>query len=163
MHFIFLYSRFADYFYKSLLDLLSDNKRITAHIVRYQQDKNAPFVFDETNNLKLYNYDDFSSKNELLNFIIELGPKLIYVSGWSNKNYNYVVSKFYNQFPTIVGLDNPWEGKLRQYLGIFYYRIFMKSYFSHIWVAGKPHYKFARYLGFKQDKILNDLYRFLKK
>ena len=158
MNFVFLYTRFSDYFYKSLQSLLNANSDIIAHVVRYKQDKNAPFVFKETNNLKLYSYDDFESKERLLLFVKRLNPSLIYSAGWSNKYYRFISSNFYAKCPTIIGLDNPWKASIKQLFGVVFFRIFMKSTYSHIWVAGKPQYKFARHLGFKHKTILNDLY-----
>lgn len=155
---VFLYTRLADYFYQCLLYFAKRNKELNVIVIRYDADKNAPFQFHETDNLKLFYKSNFSGVSDILDFLKPINPLCIYCTGWGDKEYLQVISKLKNTCPTILGLDNPWESTIRQKLGVLYFKLFIKSIFSHIWVAGIPQYLFAKRLGFKDNEILNELY-----
>lgn len=155
---IFLYTRLADYFYQSIKYWLDANESYKAIIVRYEPDKNAPFIFDVSERLVLKNKNSFKNFSELQLFVEKCSPSAIYTAGWSDKDYIKIANYFFKKIPTIVGLDNPWKGNIRQQIGTIVYSNKLKQSYSHIWVAGKPQYEFAKRIGFRNDQILSDLY-----
>jgi glycosyltransferase involved in cell wall biosynthesis len=155
---VFLYTRLADYFYQSIQFWLRNNLNYEAIIIRYAPDKNAPFVFESNNRLELINKDAFASKDEIQAFVDKKAPVILYTAGWSDIDYIKIAKYFYGRIPTIVGLDNPWEGTIKQKIGVLGFSRRLKKIYSHIWVAGKPQYEFARRLGFKHSEVLSDLY-----
>ena len=158
MKLVFLYTRYASYFHSALnsfLDLYSD---YSAVVIRYKPDLNAPLKFGSCDKITIISKDDFNNEKDLTEYVVRLNPVLVYTAGWSDKSYRTIAKLFYGKIPTLVGLDNPWEGNTRQLIGVLYFRIFWKRIFSNIWVAGPPQEKFALRLGYKNFQILNGLY-----
>lgn len=154
---LFLCTRLADYFYQCVKQLVIDSP-VEAYIIRYPKDKNAPFKFLDTENIFLLNKKELGNREEFLDYVKNLSPDLIYSGGWSDKDYTYLCSQWHKKIPTVVGIDNAWEGNTRQYLGSFLMRRKLKRTFSNIWVTGIPQYEFARRLGYSHDSILKCLY-----
>ena len=155
---VFLYTRFADYFYWCLNFFLLNNPNYKAIVIRYSPDENAPFKFKENNQLQLLDKSIFNNHHDLKKFLISLNPASIYIAGWSDRDYLKASKYFTRQIPVILGLDNPWRGSIRQRIGILIYKIFISKIFTNVWVAGNPQYLFARRLGFSDNKILRQLY-----
>lgn len=152
-----LYTRLAGYWMSCIKEYLSmyGGQFI---IVRDRVSHNAPFQFHGSDNLYLYDHDNFSKKS-LLDFCISENPDIVYVAGWTHNDYLSVARYFFKKdIPVICGLDNPWENTLRQRYGTVYSNYFLKKCFTHIWIPGDPQYKFARRLGFSSDQILMGLY-----
>ena len=155
---IFLIKWFTDYFYRSIFHFLSENPNFEFIIITHEPDSDAPYRFKNSEGFTVIKFNQFSSYKDLLIYVINLEPDLLYNHGWNNKTYYKLAKHFYGKTPTIVGIDNPWESKTRQYVGLVYFRLFMRNVFSHAWVAGNSQFEFARRLGFSRNNILNDLY-----
>jgi glycosyltransferase involved in cell wall biosynthesis len=155
---IFLYTRLADYFYQSILRFLSEKPEYRVTIIKYPTDKNAPFSFQETEQLKIFDKTIFNTANDIISYIEEVNSVAVYSAGWSDKDYMKVSKYFYNKLPTIVGLDNPWESTLKQNIGSIVSPFYLKNKYKYIWVAGKPQYEFAKKLGYSDSEIYFQLY-----
>jgi Glycosyltransferase len=153
--FLFLYTRFPDYFYSCVKYLLSTcAPGSEAYIVCYPQDHNAPYAFEgEPGNIKIINKAEINRMN-----IKGWKPDIIYMAGWGDAVYNSIAAAWIKKVPVIIGLDNPWEGSLRQRIMTVIAPFFFKNKASHLWVAGKPQYEYARRLGFAPDRIIHELY-----
>lgn len=152
---LFLYTRLADYFYQCIVELTRQHD-INAYIVRYTPDVNAPLTFETSEKVQVVDYESFSEQ-ELLAFCKKINPDLIYIAGWSNKTYLNLLKEF-PDILRVLGLDNVWNGGVRQKVGVHYFSYFLKPLFSHIWVAGYPQYYFAKRLGFQDTQIIKGLY-----
>ena len=153
---LFLYAELATYF-TNCLNLLSEENNIEIHLVKLPVNKEAPFQLKLHPKINVYEKNNFSA-NELERLASSISPDLIYCSGWIEKDYLKICKKFKKNIPVIVGLDNQWEGKLKQYLASIISRFTLLNYFSHCWVPGKPQLKYAEKLGFKRKNTFTGFY-----
>lgn len=162
--YLFLFTRLPDYFFRCIQSLLNaDHKGSEAIVVCYPPDKNATFNFPEVPGLKLVRKNDF--KRETLD---QWKPDLIYVAGWSDKDYAVVVQQWKSIVPVVMGMDNPWKGTIKQRIAVLLSPVLFRNKAPYIWVAGYPQYEFARRIGYPATHIIDGLYcadisRFLKK
>lgn len=155
---VFLYTRLADYFYQCIRHLVEKENNTQVLIVRYNPDSSAPFVFQEYDDITIIDKNKFDNVFSLKKFIDDYSPSMLYTAGWSDRDYLKIAKHYFGKIPTIVGLDNPWEGTYRQRIGVALFSRKIRNCYSHIWVAGKPQYEFARRLNFSNNKILHNLY-----
>jgi glycosyltransferase involved in cell wall biosynthesis len=153
---LFLYTELARYTVACFRKLVDCGAKLL--VLRYQINPEAPFVFEDTPGITYLNYD--SSDNEKLKGIIfDFSPDLVFCSGWKNTFYVRIAKIYFSKkIPVVLCFDNKWEGSFRQYLGIFYYRIYFSGCFSHAWVPGARQREFALRLGFKSVNIQTDFY-----
>ena len=101
---------------------------------------------------QLYNWNDLKLEY----------PDLLFVSGWSIKAFNYLrdITKKKNKNIKIVLLsDNSFKNNsLRQFLGIIFFKLFIKKKYDYSWVPGYSAKKLMLKLGFNFDKIFDGLY-----
>ena len=154
---VFLYSELATYFLACIEELLNDSS-IEVHIVRWPVNKEAPFHFSFSNNLKIYNRNDYPTSQQLGDLVASIAPSIIYVSGWTDKNYLAVCKKYKKLIPVIVGFDNQWKGTLKQRIATLISPYKILNHFSHCWVPGELQKKYALRLGFKKENILSGFY-----
>lgn len=148
----------AGYFYKSLEKLVEAYPQIEVKAICRKADPNAPFQFPENERITLFNREDFDEAT-ILQLLTQLEPNLIYLSGWIDEAYMKACRIFREKnIPVIMGIDNPWEGSMRQQLGVFLKKGKIKAFASHIWIPGAPHYELARQLGFQGNQILQGVY-----
>ena len=110
---VFLYTELATYFL-ACVDSLLKHSNIEVYIIRYAVNKEAPFQFSFSENIKMYNRNDFVSVVEMQKLISEINPSIIYCSGWTDKSYLNICKRYKNKIPVIVGFDNQWKGSLKQ-------------------------------------------------
>ncbi len=127
-------------------------------VFRQAPNPNAPFQLESEESIEILNENDYNLA-ALVNKVDAFTPDIVYTSGWTNKKYLKLVEYYKKKgIPTITGLDNQWQGKLRQKIGVLLAPWKVKKYFSHIWIAGMLQYEFARQLGFSKENILTNLY-----
>ena len=153
---LILYWPIADYTIACLEELCAKGHQVV--LVRYAANKDAPFKEVFPPNLTVYDRQSFS-KGDLLRFAIKFNPDITYISGWVDKEYLQIGQWCKQRLkPVIMALDNPWEGTLRQYLGLLIFRLRYAKSFTHAFVAGYRQYEFARKLGYKYADILFNMY-----
>ena len=154
---LFLYSHIAGYFI-NCVKTLKEIYPNTEIIFIYQDiDVNAPFQLNDFN-FKIYSTKEFNTKS-LADSCINFNPDIVYVAGWTNKQYLNIARIFKKQGKIIItGIDNPWTGTLRQHIGCLISPFFQEKYFSHVWVSGVSQYEFARRMGYSKNNILLGLY-----
>ncbi len=155
--FVFLYTELAGYFL-SCINKLINTQDVDIYIIRWPINKEAPFDFSFHPLLNVKNRNDFSSRSEIFNYIIQINPDLIYVSGWNDKFYLHICRAFVHKIPVIVGIDNQWNASFKQILASTVGRFFIKKYFNHAWVPGNKQLIYAKKLGFHTANIHTGLY-----
>ncbi len=152
---IFLYTEIAEYFLACIEELSKENVNI--HIVRWSVNKEAPFKFRKLENVTFYNRNSFSEDN-LSEKIKQINPNILLTSGWIDKEYTKIAKIYRKQIPVVLCLDNQWTASIKQRISTTIGRNFIKKHFSHAWVPGEKQKKYAKRLGFKQDKIKTGFY-----
>jgi len=154
-HIVFLYTELAAYTLACLKKL--EKKAVDIHVFRWPVNKEAPFDFNFSEKIKVYDRHDYS-RNELLDLVKNIQPDLIYCSGWIDKHYLTICSFFKTKIPIIVGFDNQWKGSVKQVMASFLNKILVRKYFTHAWIPGDAQKKFAHKLGFKAHEIITGVY-----
>jgi glycosyltransferase involved in cell wall biosynthesis len=151
-----LYTALADYMLNSF-NYYTDNYNAEFHIIHWPIRDEAPFVFSRNKSIKLYDKSKLV-KSELENITKKIRPDAIICSGWVDKDYIKIVKDHKKIIPTILTMDNHWEGNLKQQLLRLASPIYLKNIFSHIWVPGKPQKRYAKKLSFRENQILTGYY-----
>lgn len=154
---VFLYTELAGYFLSCVNELSKKKKDVQVHIVRWPVNKEAPFNFNFSNSVTVYNRNELTEAS-LLELINAINPSIIYSSGWIDKGYLKVCKLYRDKIPVIVGFDNQWQGKIKQHIASLISFKKIHPYFNYCWVPGKPQYEFALRLGFKPKQILTGFY-----
>jgi glycosyltransferase involved in cell wall biosynthesis len=155
---VFLHSQLSGYFLSSILHSLDQNFNIHVTMIVNPNSSEAPFDFQiKHERFTLFNRKELNESG-ICQIISELSPKLIVLSGWDDKTYLSVASKYKKKASLTILMDNLWYGQFRQYLGLIYSRLFLVPLFDFIWVPGQPQKKFAKKLGFKESQILINSY-----
>lgn len=153
---VFLYTELAGYFL-SCISELNKRKDVEVFIVRWPVNKEAPFAFNFSEAVKVYNRKEYTDET-LSKLISDINPSAIYCSGWIDKGYLKVCKLFKQKIPVIVGFDNQWKGNIKQHIASLISFKTIHPYFNYCWVPGKPQYEFALRLGFKPKQILTGFY-----
>jgi len=119
------------------------------HVARFN--KSIPKI----KNFKSTLYTD-SSKETILNTVIQFKPDVVVVAGWMIKEYIWVAKKLRSSLdvPIVSYSDTQWYGTIRQKINALISPFHVKKAFSHIWVAGLYQFEYARKLGFKKESII---------
>ncbi len=147
---LFLYSRMAGYFI-ACVQRLTEAFPVDVHIVRLPVNDVAPFNFSELPNVYIYDRYDYDEQ-QLQKLVQDIEPDFIFCNGWIDPGYLKICRKYYGKVATVLTLDNPWLGTIKQYVGTLLARIAFPRMFSNVWVPGPPHLIYARKLGFKKDQ-----------
>ena len=154
---LFLYTELAGYFV-SCINHLASNKPVKVKIIRWPINDEAPFDFTFHENVEVFDKSKLSSK-ELNEIVNSFEPNLVFVSGWIDNEYRKIASKFRKKkIPVILGIDNPWNGNLRQKVACLISGYYLKPNYSHVWCPGTRQYEFARRLGFAENKVMLGFY-----
>lgn len=154
---VFLYTELSTYFLACIEKLL-EYPNLEIHIVRWPINKEAPFQFSFSDNIKIYDRNDYLSVEQLQNLISGINPSVIYTSGWIDKGYLKTCKYYKNKIPVIVGFDTQWKGSVKQHVLTLISSIKILNHFTHAWVPGKLQYEYALRLGFKKNNILTGVY-----
>lgn len=149
---VFLYSEIAGYFLACAKELAKFSEVL---IIKWPVNSEAPFKFDIPDGLSVIEKNDYSNI-KLLQLINTFNPDKIVCSGWMDKDYLKIVKSFKKRIPTILTLDNHWEGSLKQKVASMISPFYLKRIFTHAWVPGSPQEKFANKLGF--NKVIKGFY-----
>ena len=130
------------------------------HVVNYPTNSNAPFQLEKSfkKSLFFHSKTQFNTKKKINDLVLEIDPKLIFVSGWMDKDYfKFSLDRNY-RYKKILLLDNTWLGSLKQNFWSLIFKYMFKSAFHGVWVPGDEHKLYARKLGFNSDEIHDGLY-----
>ncbi len=111
-------------------------------------------------NVRLLSADERNDKAAVRSIVAAHKPQVIVVPGWFETSFRALASR--REFADarfVMCMDNPWKGTLRQTLGRFKVRGYIKR-MSALLVAGERAWQFARRLGAPEDKIFRGVYGF---
>lgn len=157
MKILYLYSEVMGYNIP-VFEKLANKFKASVHVVHWNNNKLTPFNPEPISGVQYYERTRFTKKS-LIDFVAELNPNLVYVSGWMDKDYLSATRRLKSiGVPVVVGLDSQWTGSLRQYIGAQLIRHFYKKrYFNFALVPGPMQYEYAARVGFKKNEILCNL------
>ena len=154
MKFLFLYTEIAEYFLACCREL---SKHGEIHIVRWAVNKEAPFQFQFSEQVKIYDKENYNIK-ELQALVKTIDPSVIICSGWIDKDYLKITKAYYGKINTVMTCDTHWTGSLKQQFATVLSRFTLLNLFSHAWVPGQSQKQYALRLGFKVENILTGFY-----
>jgi glycosyltransferase involved in cell wall biosynthesis len=125
-----------------------------AVIVRYKGDADTNYSFQPDDKVRLVYKDEINVPE----FIKDLQPSAIVVTGWSDKIYTSATKRYIKQVPVIVTVDNPWQGLMRQKALTAVSPWFIHSFSNCAWVPGWSQYEYVRRLGFAKNRIMKNMY-----
>lgn len=124
------------------------------HVFHWDHKKLTPYIPEVIENVLYYKRSQFKKYDDLKNIVMRINPDIVYVSGWMDKDYIRLCRILRRKIPVIAGSDTQYQNNLKQKLGIFFFKMFLKRSFEYLWVAGPYQYEYGRKLGFSKDKIL---------
>lgn len=152
---LFLYTEIAGYFLACCRALLHEGAEV--HIIRYPLNREAPFQFEFPSGLNIYERNDYPD-HKLTAFVRTIDPDIIVCSGWTDKDYLRICRQYKGRIPTVLTLDNQWNGGIKQRIAALAGPVYLKRRFSHCWVPGDPQFEYALRLGFKEGAVLTGFY-----
>lgn len=155
MKVLFLYSELAGYVVSYFHVLAPKVSEI--HVIRWPVNREAPFDFHFPEKVNIYEREAYDTR-ALVDLVLKINPDRIVCSGWMDKGYLKVCRAFKGKIPTILSMDNHWQGTLRQQLMRVLAPFTLHRWFSHAWVPGDPQRKYALLLGFHDSKIDTGFY-----
>jgi glycosyltransferase involved in cell wall biosynthesis len=155
---LFLFTELSGYIL-ACFNFASENG-YNVHVVNYPINSDAPFEIEkqEKKTLFFHSKKKFNTNKKLNDFVLELSPGIIFVSGWMDKQYFKFSTDKNNSFKKILLLDNTWLGSLKQNLWSFLFKNRFKNAFQGVWTPGHEHKTYANKLGFKDVEIQNGFY-----
>lgn len=152
----FLYSEIGPYNIPVFEELVNSFK-FDIHVVHWDQNCLKPYIPKEISNVTYYKRSTFN-RSSLKLLLDTINPDIVYISGWMDKLYlNCVLPLRKKNIPVVSGFDDIWLGNIRQILGKYFFKLVLKKYFSHAWVAGEAQFEFVKNLGFDSKNIIFDL------
>jgi glycosyltransferase involved in cell wall biosynthesis len=157
MNVLIFYTRLPAY-WMACLRSTRDRTKSQFLVVRQRPSAESPYEINSEEGIQLQTIEHFEDKQFLLT-VEQFDPQLIYVAGWTNQSYLGIAKKYKKKgISVVLGMDNHWQGTIKQYLAIGLSRWFIHPFFSHVWIPGSAQYPFARKLGFKAPRIKTGLY-----
>jgi glycosyltransferase involved in cell wall biosynthesis len=154
---LILYTELAAYTLACLEKFCTLYPGATVLLIHWPVNKEAPFQFGMTSDVKAIPRDSLDQRS-LLEKAESFSPDLILCSGWVDKEYVAVCKKYSGKIPTVLLMDNKWEGNLKQHLASLVSSATFIRNFSHAWVPGEAQKKFALKLGFIEKNIRTGFY-----
>lgn len=152
-HILYLYSELMGY-QMPVLEELSYSYFSNIDVIHWDHKKKTSYQPKDIENVNYYKRSTFNDK-ELETFCQKVNYDIVVVSGWMDKGYVRVCGILKKKGAVIVtGCDNQWYGSLRQIIGQYYFKYFLKENYSFIWVPGPYQFEFAKRLGFGNKNII---------
>lgn len=150
---VILYTELMPYNVAVIRALIKKNCRV--HVVLQDTDKKTPYYPPMEAGVTYYNRSSFWNADHLYILVKKLAPDLIWTAGWLDPMYNEVAGIVRREMniPVVAGTDTQWRGG-KQWLNVFTASLRHRQWFSHLFVAGEWQMKYARKLGFREDRIL---------
>ena len=152
---VFLYTELAQYFL-ACVQVLTKAK-VQVHIVHWPVNEEAPFNFSDLEKVTFHQRSDHTDP-ELRALIQVISPSLIICSGWIDKGYIKICRDHFGKCPTVLTMDNHWNGSVKQRIAVIGSRFLVHSTYSHAWVPGRPQQEYAMRLGFKPQAVTTRFY-----
>jgi glycosyltransferase involved in cell wall biosynthesis len=138
--------------------LTNSKENVEVVVIHWDKSINTPYVPESIPNVFYHKRSQFKNSTHLFNFIFNINPKIIYISGWMDKMYIYTLfkiklnNKLYVK--TIAGIDDIWYGTLKQNFASYFATFILKYLFDYLWISGMPQYYYAKKMKFPDSRIL---------
>jgi len=148
---LFLYAELTPYLIGCLEYFSTHQKKYNIEVIYLKKFRNLQI--NPAALYKLISKDKFKSKHELLDFIQSKSPILLFISGRMDADYLFAAKKLKGKTIRISLQDTQFNGGLKQYFIKILSFYFYKRYFDKFWGIGSPQYRFAKFIGFKDNDI----------
>ncbi|MDD5596360.1 MAG: glycosyltransferase family 4 protein [Victivallaceae bacterium] len=86
-------------------------------------------------------------------------PDIFFQGGWNLPSFNKLGKEVITRGGKVIVLsDNNWKNSFRQWLAFVKFRLFMRKWFSAVWVPGLSAVRLMRFMGMPPAKIYKGLY-----
>lgn len=152
---LFLYLEMAEYFLACVEE--ASRQEVDIHIVHWKINQEAPFKFRSLDQVNFYDRDELG-EDGLRTLADRINPSAIFCAGWVDKGYTALCKTWKKKVPTVLLLDNQWNGSLKHQMARLASPFVVRNKFSHAWVPGDPQHTFASKLGFQSNHIRRGYY-----
>jgi len=157
MNCLFLCRRLAGYFHNCIRHFADLEPQAQIRIVAQPNADNAPFRFDEHPRIDIVSRSQF--QNDAIGMITgSESPDFVYLAGWSDPLYRQICHKLRGSIPVVMGMDNQWNGTVKQQVMSRLLWPWVHTFCNRIWIPGLYQYEYARHLGFHRNRILTGMY-----
>lgn len=150
---VFIYTSLPSYMFRSI-DELAKNIKCKITVIETSTNPNYPTRF-KSEAIEIIKYEEIKLENFSLLFS---NIQRIFISGWANKiiiNLVHVLSE--KNLKLCLLSDQPLKNNLRQFIGKYKLRSFLKK-FDYAIVSGEKALELLEYYGFSRDNIKVGLY-----
>lgn len=92
-------------------------------------------------------------------YLANRGFDVFFCGGWADREMVRFAKKLRAKgTKTVLLIDTPWQGKLKQCIHCLYSRFYLTTTFDYAWCAGAPQERYLRYLGFSLSRIRRGYY-----
>jgi glycosyltransferase involved in cell wall biosynthesis len=151
---VFLVRELSGYFV-SCIQFWKKNYDGQVWVVYWPTNQDAPFLWKMDSTIHWIEKSDFFKTSNQVSFWQNV--QHVFVSGWSDKDYNAVVKGHYKFTRTIL-FDTQWDPSWKMQLGRFWLLIRIVRHFNSVWVPGKRQRALAKKLFFKSHQIFEHFY-----
>ncbi len=157
MKVLILYMELAGYV-MACLRVLGRVPGVEILLISWPVNQEAPFEFKEEKNIQKLGRNS-QSELQLEKWIEDFSPDIVFVSGWVDKWYRQIATKYrIRGVTTIVGADIQRANSLKQKIASLLSPVLLKPAFTHFWVPGPRQYAFASRLGYGAKQIKTGYY-----
>ena len=156
MKILVLYAEIMGYTESLLEEIISQGNEIL--VIHWDNKKLTSFKLNRKTSFKSIGRSNFSLIS-LIRFCIEFNPKVVIVSGWTDKFYLPVCFLLKLLGKKIVcTLDTQYQSSFKHFFVSILGKLnLFKNFYSIIWVPGLYQYEFARKMGYKKNQIILNL------
>ena len=153
---LFLYAELTPYFLGSIENFLSKHNNFFIYVVYLNMFKGLSI--NEKLQSKFTPKNQFRSFNNLVSFVNDLKPSIIIISGRMNSDYLKIAKIFCDKTIRVTVQDTMYRGSCRQLLQRLFKNYLYTQYFDKFWGVGSQQTKYAKFIGFKENKIYSGFY-----
>ncbi|MCB0771601.1 MAG: glycosyltransferase family 4 protein [Flavobacteriales bacterium] len=152
-----LYTELAPYVL-ACLNAFVEHSKVKVELVRWPVNPEAPFELSFHPAITVHERRNLEDVG-LVALAERTAPDLVFASGWVDKGYLKVCRAMRKKgVPTVMTFDTAWRGGAKQAISAALGRLWVPSTFSHAWATGEQQARYARNLGFKNDRIRKGFY-----
>lgn len=119
---------------------------------------NKNFVYEETQNIKVYNCSD-DKNNQILNLAIKFNPDIVISSLISSGLRYRILKEFFNKECIKIGAVDAFMHKTKtEFLSSLIFRNYYRKYYDVLFVPGYRGFLYGKSIGFRESRIIEGLY-----
>lgn len=155
-HSLFMVPTLAGYLHGCIEALVAAVPGAEATVLAMPPSPHTPFEFPAHPRIRIIDVDSLGRAD--LDRLVADRPSAAYLGGWIDPRYRRLATVLRRTVPVVLGMDNLWNGTLKQRFMVTCLGPWVRSMCTHIWIPGLYQYEYARRLGFRRDRILTGLY-----